>query len=52
VSGWRRHWNAATARHLDSLEEFNEKYGDTVLTLALDVTDKTAVDTGPSSRAS
>src|SRR5260370_41919056 len=36
---------AATARHLDSLEELNEKYGDTVLTLALDVTDKTAVDT-------
>src|SRR3989442_87876 len=36
---------AATARHLDSLEELNEKYGDNVLTLALDVTDKTAVDT-------
>jgi NAD(P)-dependent dehydrogenase (short-subunit alcohol dehydrogenase family) len=36
---------AATARHLDSLEELNEKYGDNVLTLALGVTDKTAVDT-------
>src|SRR5260221_635377 len=36
---------AATARHLDSLEELNEKYGDNVLTMALDVTDKTAVDT-------
>src|SRR5260370_35397912 len=36
---------AATARNLDSLEELNEKYGDNVLTLALDVTDKTAVDT-------
>ncbi len=36
---------AATARHLDSLEELNEKYGDNVLTLALDVTDKTAVYT-------
>src|SRR5260370_42270425 len=36
---------AATARHLDSLEELNEQYGDNVLTLALDVTDKTAVDT-------
>lgn len=36
---------AATARHLDSLKEFNEIYGDNVLTLALDVTDKAAVDT-------
>jgi NAD(P)-dependent dehydrogenase (short-subunit alcohol dehydrogenase family) len=36
---------AATARNLDSLAELNEKYGDNVLTLALDVTDKTAVDT-------
>src|SRR6266446_3624751 len=36
---------AATARHLDSVQELNEKYGDNVLTLALDVTDKTAVDT-------
>jgi len=27
------------------IEELNEKYGDNVLTLALDVTDKTAVDT-------
>src|SRR5260221_6272906 len=36
---------AATARHLDSLEELNEKCGDNVLTMALDVTDKTAVDT-------
>jgi NAD(P)-dependent dehydrogenase (short-subunit alcohol dehydrogenase family) len=36
---------AATARHLDSLEELHEKYGDNVLTLALDVTDKTAVST-------
>jgi NADP-dependent 3-hydroxy acid dehydrogenase YdfG len=35
---------AATARHLDSLQELNEKYGDNVLTLALDVTDKSAVD--------
>jgi NAD(P)-dependent dehydrogenase (short-subunit alcohol dehydrogenase family) len=35
---------AATARRLDSLEELNEKYGDHVLTLALDVTDKAAVD--------
>ena len=36
---------AATARSLDSLEELNKKYGDNVLTLALDVTDKAAVDT-------
>ncbi len=35
---------AATARNLDSLQELNKKYGDNVLTLALDVTDKTAVD--------
>src|SRR5258708_495870 len=35
---------AATARNLDSLRELNEKYGDNVLTLALDVTDKPAVD--------
>jgi NAD(P)-dependent dehydrogenase (short-subunit alcohol dehydrogenase family) len=34
---------AATARNLGSLEELNEKYGSNVLTLALDVTDKTAV---------
>ncbi len=34
----------ATARNLNSLEALNEKYGDNVLTLALDVTDKTAVD--------
>jgi NAD(P)-dependent dehydrogenase (short-subunit alcohol dehydrogenase family) len=36
---------AATARNLDSLEELNEKYGNNVLTLPLDVTDKTAVST-------
>ncbi len=35
---------AATARNVESLQELNEKYGDNVLTLALDVTDKTAVD--------
>ena len=35
---------AATARNLDSLRELNEKYGNNVLTLALDVTDKAAVD--------
>lgn len=35
---------AATARNLDSLQGLKEKYGDNVLTLALDVTDKTAVD--------
>ena len=35
---------AATARSLDNLKELNEKYGNNVLTLALDVTDKTAVD--------
>ncbi|MBA2678574.1 MAG: SDR family oxidoreductase [Ktedonobacteraceae bacterium] len=34
----------ATARDLNSLQALNEKYGDNVLTLALDVTDKTAVD--------
>ncbi|MBV9228277.1 MAG: SDR family NAD(P)-dependent oxidoreductase, partial [Chloroflexi bacterium] len=34
---------AATARNLDSLRDLNEKYGDNVLTLALDVTDKNAV---------
>jgi NAD(P)-dependent dehydrogenase (short-subunit alcohol dehydrogenase family) len=34
---------AATARNVDSLQELNEKYGDNVLTLALDVTDKAAV---------
>ena len=33
----------ATARHLESLQALNEQYGDNVLTLALDVTDKTAV---------
>lgn len=36
---------AATARHPDSLRDLKETYGDKVLTLALDVTDKTAVDT-------
>lgn len=35
----------ATARNLDSLQALNETYGDSVLTLALDVTDKGAVDT-------
>lgn len=35
---------AATARNVESLQELNEKYGDNVLTLALDVTNKTAVD--------
>jgi len=35
----------ATAHHLDSLQELNEKYGDNVLTLTLDVTDKVAVFT-------
>ncbi len=34
----------ATARNVESLQELNEKYGENVLTLALDVTDKTAVD--------
>ena len=34
----------ATARNLDSLKELNEKYGDNVLTLALDVNNKAAVD--------
>lgn len=34
----------ATARNLNSLEALNEKYGDNVLTLALDVNNKTAVD--------
>ena len=33
----------ATARHIESLSELREKYGDNVLTLALDVTDKNAV---------
>ncbi len=33
----------ATARHVDSLSELKEKYGDDVLALALDVTDKAAV---------
>ena len=33
----------ATARNVGSLQELNEKYGDNVLTLALDVTDKAAV---------
>lgn len=35
---------AATARNVESLQGLNEKYGDNVLTLALDVNDKTAVD--------
>ncbi len=35
---------AATVRNVESLQELNEKYEDNVLTLALDVTDKTAVD--------
>jgi NAD(P)-dependent dehydrogenase (short-subunit alcohol dehydrogenase family) len=34
----------ATARNLDSLKALNDKYGDNVLTLALDVNDKAAVD--------
>jgi NAD(P)-dependent dehydrogenase (short-subunit alcohol dehydrogenase family) len=34
----------ATARNLDSLKELSEKYGDDVLTLALDVNNKAAVD--------
>ncbi|MBO0793392.1 MAG: SDR family NAD(P)-dependent oxidoreductase, partial [Ktedonobacteraceae bacterium] len=34
----------ATARNLESLQELNEHYGDNVLTLALDVTNKAAVD--------
>jgi NAD(P)-dependent dehydrogenase (short-subunit alcohol dehydrogenase family) len=33
----------ATARDIDTLSALNDKYGDNVLTLALDVTDKTAV---------
>lgn len=33
----------ATARHVESLQELNKKYGEHVLTLALDVTDKAAV---------
>ncbi len=36
---------AATARDLNSLKALNEKYGENVLTLALDVTNKAAVDT-------
>lgn len=36
---------AATARNLDSLKALTETYGDNVLTLPLDVTDKGAVDT-------
>jgi NAD(P)-dependent dehydrogenase (short-subunit alcohol dehydrogenase family) len=35
---------AATARNVESLQELNEKYGDNVLTLALDVTNKSTVD--------
>ena len=31
---------AATARNVDSLKDLSEKYGDAVLTLALDVTDR------------
>jgi NAD(P)-dependent dehydrogenase (short-subunit alcohol dehydrogenase family) len=34
----------ATARHRESLQELHKTYGDAVLTLALDVTDKTAVE--------
>jgi NAD(P)-dependent dehydrogenase (short-subunit alcohol dehydrogenase family) len=34
----------ATARKLDSLNDLNDKYGDKVLTLQLDVNDKAAVD--------
>jgi NAD(P)-dependent dehydrogenase (short-subunit alcohol dehydrogenase family) len=34
----------ATARNLDSLKALNDKYGGNVLTLALDVNDKAAVD--------
>ena len=34
----------ATARHVDTLSELSDRYGDNVLTLALDVTDKAAVD--------
>jgi NAD(P)-dependent dehydrogenase (short-subunit alcohol dehydrogenase family) len=33
---------AATARNIDSLKELSEEYGDNVLTLSLDVTDKEA----------
>jgi NAD(P)-dependent dehydrogenase (short-subunit alcohol dehydrogenase family) len=35
----------ATARNLDSLQELNQNYGENVLTLALDVTNKAAVFT-------
>ena len=35
---------AATARNIDTLERLVERYGDNVLPLALDVTDKAAVD--------
>jgi len=35
---------AATARNVDSVAALAERYGDTVLPLALDVTDKAAVD--------
>ena len=35
---------AATARNVESLRELNAQYGDRVLTLALDVTDKAAVE--------
>ena len=35
---------AATARDVSSLQALNKKYGEKVLTLALDVTNKTAVD--------
>ena len=31
---------AATARNVDSLKDLSEKYGDAVLPLALDVTDR------------
>lgn len=34
----------ATARQVETLSELNDTYGDNVLTLALDVTDKVAVD--------
>ena len=35
---------AATARNADTLGDLKEKYGDAVLTMALDVTDKAAVE--------
>ncbi|GHO90661.1 short-chain dehydrogenase/reductase [Reticulibacter mediterranei] len=35
---------AATARHVESLQDLNEKYGENILTLTLDVTEKAAVE--------